>query len=252
MSAQRSYVTQSPFGETELRDCLWYHTFDFNAGVPGLAPDFDLREQLDGFLLPADMRGRGFLDVGCANGFFGFEAERRGAHVVSFDLGPGDLPDHIPYPGLSLDEHSREFHERVNKGYWHAHRRLGSRARMVYGSVMRMPDWLPAFDVAMLSCILQHLRDPLGALIEADRHCSDTLIVCEAYHPSEEPILRFCANPEGRPPQYWTWWLFSPAFLVRALATLGYERIEVHGPFDLHHRDGYAVPSVTVRGHKRR
>jgi hypothetical protein len=247
------FITQCPYGEIALRDPVWYHTYDFHEQAPDIVPEYDFRGMMDEFLLPRDMKGKSFLDIGTASGFFSFEMERRGAEVVSFDLGLDNPTDQIPYPGSpDRTAGTREFNRRFHLGYWYAHRHFRSRARAVYASVMQMPDWLGRYDVVLLGSILQHLRDPLGAIIEADKHVGRTLILCEAYFKSSDPVMRFQACPEDPRPQYWTWWLFSPAFLILALRTLGYQDIEVRGPFNLRNRPGrYLVPTVTVKGTRR-
>lgn len=246
------FITECPYGEIALHDPIWYHTFDFNRDVKGITPEFDLSGSIDEFLLPKDMAGKTFLDIGTANGFFSFEMERRGAKVTSFDLGLDDDTDKVPYPGSpDRSADTREFMLGFHKGYWYAHRQFNSKARAAYGSVMKMPDWLGTYDVVLLGSILQHLRDPMGAIIQADRRAKKTMIICEAYYESSDPVMRFQANPEAAEPQYWTWWVMSPAFLVLAMKTLGYEDIEVNGPFNLQQLPAaYPVASVTVKGHK--
>ena len=245
-----SYITKSPYSEIDIKDCIWYHSYEFNRNVEGVVREYGLHPVLNKFLLPENMEGKTFLDIGTASGFFSFEMERRGAEVVSFDLGLDDQPDQIPYPNaLDRTKDNREFFEKLHKSYWYAHRYFNSKARVVYGSVMRMPDWLGEFDVTILGSILQHLRDPLGAIIEADRHTNHTLILCEAYYKSKEPVMCFQADPEGSNPQYWTWWKMSSSFLVMVLRTLGYKNIEVCGPFNLYNlRGNYEVPTITIRG----
>lgn len=246
-----NYITKCPYGEIDLNDAIWYHTFDFNRNVEGIVPHYDLNTCIDKFLLPEDGKGKTFLDIGTANGFFSFEMERRGADVISFDLGLENDTDKIPYPGSpNRIASAREYIKKLHKGYWYAHKHFNSKARVVYGSVMDMPDWLETFDVVLLGSILQHLRDPLGAIIQVDRHVKDTIIICEAYYKSRQPVIHFQANPEAKTPQFWTWWRMSPAFLVLALKTLGYVDIVVKGPFLLKHGAGYKVPSITVLGRK--
>jgi len=48
-------------------------------GISGIARD---RLQLADLILPTDLRGKSFLDVGCAEGLFCFEATKRGAGRV--------------------------------------------------------------------------------------------------------------------------------------------------------------------------
>lgn len=235
-----------------MNECYWYHYFEFHKKTNDVVWDYNLENMLDKFLLPENMKGRTFLDIGTANGFFSFEMEKRGAEVVSFDLGLDDQPDQIPY-SFSPDrsEANKEFMQQLHKGYWYAHQYFQSNAKAAYGHVRNMPDWIGTFDVTLIGSILQHIKDPLGAIFEADRHTKYTLIISEAYYPSKEPVIRFQANPKDENPQYWTWWRMSPSFLTLALETLGYKDIEICGPFDLkNYRHGYNVPTITIKGKK--
>ena len=248
----KKYITKSPYKKVDIRDCYWYHYFKFHKKENDVKWDYNLESVLDKFLLPHNMTGKTFLDIGTANGYFSFEMERRGAEVVSFDLGLDDIPDQIPYP-FSPDRvnDNREFMMKLQKGYWYAHQHFHSNAKALYGNIKQMPLWLETFDVTFIGSILQHLRDPLGAIFEADKHTKHMLIISEAYYPSKEPVLRFQANPFDENPQYWTWWRMSPSFLKLALETLGYKNLEICGPFDLiNRRHGYKVPTITVKGSK--
>ncbi|HWI06193.1 MAG TPA: hypothetical protein VNT54_01600, partial [Solirubrobacteraceae bacterium] len=63
---------------------FWWHSIDLGHGVvtPGHKSADALRAELDALALP-DLRGRSVLDVGGWDGFFAFEAERRGAARVA-------------------------------------------------------------------------------------------------------------------------------------------------------------------------
>ena len=93
-----NYLTTSPYGEIDIKDCIWYHSYEFNRDIEGIMREYDLDPYLNKFLLPDDMEGKTFLDIGTASGFFSFQMERSGAEVVSFDLGLDDQPDQIPHP----------------------------------------------------------------------------------------------------------------------------------------------------------
>lgn len=65
----------------------WFHSIDLGNGIvtPGDAPLDDLKKQADAFF-PASLAGKAVLDIGCYNGFFSFDAMRRGAdRVVALD-----------------------------------------------------------------------------------------------------------------------------------------------------------------------
>ena len=125
---------------------LWMHTIDLGGSVvtPGAWTPEDQAGTL-GALEQIDFRGKKVLDVGCLDGLWSFEAERRGAaEVYATDLVSQVTPNREPYFRL-------------------AHELLGSRARYV-------PD-LSVFDVARLGVrdfdvvlylgVYYHLRDPL-------------------------------------------------------------------------------------------
>ena len=63
----------------------WFHTIDLGDGI--VTPGGTTRRASSAWLpSPRDLRGRTVLDVGAWDGFFSFEAERRGAErVVAID-----------------------------------------------------------------------------------------------------------------------------------------------------------------------
>jgi len=247
------YVTCWPEDDLKIEDCYWYHGYDFTRSVPQIEPDYYLEHDLHHFLLPEDMAGKSFLDIGTASGFFSFEMEKRGAvDVVSFDLAPDEEPDQIPYHHLhDLRAHNTTHRQMLRRSYWYAHKQHQSKARAAYGTLHAMPNWLGAYDVTLIGSVLQHLRDPFLAIQEADKHTKHTLIISEAYCDSMDPVLLFQAQPEESKPQFWTWWTFSSAFLVNAMKVLGYRDIEISKPFQLKNvRCGFDVESITVRGTK--
>src|SRR5688572_29489501 len=66
---------------------VWYHRIELAPGLvtPGVSdPQVGLRT-LDAMGLPRDCAGMRVLDIGCRDGFFSFEMERRKARVVGLD-----------------------------------------------------------------------------------------------------------------------------------------------------------------------
>jgi hypothetical protein len=64
---------------------LWHHEFEI---VPGVRThgSYDPACVWKELCLPQDMRGISVADVGASNGYFSFEARKRGARVVAFDF----------------------------------------------------------------------------------------------------------------------------------------------------------------------
>ena len=70
----------------------WFHTMDLGGGVRTNGV-YDPRGTLPRLGLPARLDGKSVLDVGAWDGFYSFEMERRGTHVLATDhfswSGPG-------------------------------------------------------------------------------------------------------------------------------------------------------------------
>ena len=82
-------MTAAPPSQDELRREIaairWFHQIDLGGGI--VTPGHDnSAEKLPRIGLPADLTGKTVLDIGAWDGFFSFEAERRGAQrVVAID-----------------------------------------------------------------------------------------------------------------------------------------------------------------------
>ena len=58
---------------------------------------WDLRGRFDEYIGGVDVAGKSVLDIGTATGFLSFEAEKRGARVVSFDMEKGSQQTFLPF-----------------------------------------------------------------------------------------------------------------------------------------------------------
>ena len=125
----------------------WFHTIDLGQGVvtPGMD---DSPSKLAWLRLPDDLTGRTVVDVGAGDGFFSFEAERRGAEVLATDsycwTGAGILDK----GGFDLPKAARNSHV--------AERTLRVEEIPAAG--------LPLFDIVLFLGVLYHAPDPLGYL----------------------------------------------------------------------------------------
>ena len=135
-------------------------------------------EKLPHYGLPEDLSGMRVLDIGCAEGFFSFEAERRGAaEVVSID---------------SFPESVRRFNI--------CRAALGSRAIPYLCNVYDLdPETFGTFDLVLFYGVLYHLRHPLLALIRILSVCTGTMLLQTAIHEepglSHQPMAKF--HPHG-------------------------------------------------------
>jgi tRNA (mo5U34)-methyltransferase len=122
----------------------WFHEIELAPGIvtPGEDSNRLKLPLLDELGLPPDARGLRVLDVGCSDGYFSFEMERRGAEVLAIDFVAATAT------GFAL---SREI--------------LGSRVEYRAESVYNLaPGRHGTFDLVLFLGVLYHLRKPLAAL----------------------------------------------------------------------------------------
>ena len=147
----------------------WWHSIEIGDGVvtPGQVPLSYLKELLAHLRVPESLAGLSVLDIGAWDGFFSFEAEKRGAaRVVAYDLHP---PDHY--------------------GFATAKRLLGSAVEYVQGSAYDIrPDRVGTFDVVFFFGVLYHLRYPLLAL-DRLHEVTDGYALIETHHLDSRMLL---------------------------------------------------------------
>src|SRR5436190_19587079 len=138
----------------ELRTAVealeWHHTIDLGDGVgpPGRDPT---PANLARINMPGSLAGKTVLDIGAWDGFYSFEAERRGAsRVVAMD----------GFVWRNESGHPSK------AGFEFARRALGSAVEDVFLDVMDLaPERVGGvFDVVLFLGVLYHLRHPLLAL----------------------------------------------------------------------------------------
>jgi SAM-dependent methyltransferase len=192
-------------------------------GIGRVGQEWDLRPTIDAYLGGFDFRGKRVLDVGAASGFLTFEMEKRGARVVSFDLGEEMDWDRLPCGADSRADQARalkrQSHERLLNAYWLAHRLLGSTARAFYGNIYALPEALGAFDAVVLGSVLLHLRDPFLALQSASRLSREAVIITDLRFDAPTPVMEFLPNPEVSPD---IWWRISVRCMAAMLAAVGF------------------------------
>lgn len=159
---------------------FWWHSIDLGQGVvtPGFKSVAALKHEVEALRLP-DLQGKTVLDIGAYDGFFSFEAERRGAaRVVALDhyAWAIDLPKAIAYwrdcneRGIPFDPEAEEskLHFETLPGmlaYNTAHRALDSKVETVVEDFMETdPDQLGTFDVVLFLGVLYHMQHPLLSL----------------------------------------------------------------------------------------
>jgi tRNA (mo5U34)-methyltransferase len=129
----------------------WYHTIDLGNGLVTRGVD-DTPLRLARLDLPLSLAGKSVLDIGAWDGFFSFEAERRGASRVV-------ATDYYSWHGTGWGTGTGK------AGFELARQITGSRVEDVDIDVMDLsPERIGTFDVVLFLGVLYHLRDPLLAL----------------------------------------------------------------------------------------
>jgi tRNA (mo5U34)-methyltransferase len=152
----------------------WFHQIELPNGLTTPGWSQPRTQKLPFYGLPESFEGLRVLDVGCAEGFFSFEAERRGAaEVVAID----SFPDSV-----------RRFNI--------CRAAFGSKATAYLANVYELnPRTFGTFDLVMFYGVLYHLRHPLLALEKIHSVCTGTVLVQTAIHeiPGAEttPFSRF-------------------------------------------------------------
>jgi tRNA (mo5U34)-methyltransferase len=195
----------------EVERIRWFHTIRLRDDLvtPGLEPDTP--QKLGRMGLPADLSGRSVLDVGTWDGFFAFEAERRGAARI-----------------VATDHHAWNAPGWGDAGFRCAHRAFGSEVEGQDVDVLdHTPERLGTFDVVLFLGVLYHMRHPLLAL-ERMAAMTRELLVLETHVESlgvRRPLAAFYPGAEldGDDSNWWGPNLSAVEALLRAA---GFARVE--------------------------
>ena len=219
--------------KSRVDEIRWYHTIDLGNGIVTRGVD-DSPLRLARLDLPASLAGATVLDIGAWDGFFSFEAERRGAsRVVS--------ADYYSWHGSGWGSKA---------GFDLARSALGSRVEDLDIDVMDLsPERVGVFDVVLFLGVLYHLRHPLLAL-ERVASVTRKLLVLETVVDMvgfRRPAAAFYPRRELNDDPT-NWWGPNLPALHGMLRDVGFDAVRtVSSPPSAVHRAARAV-SHTLRG----
>jgi tRNA (mo5U34)-methyltransferase len=196
------------------KEAYWFHRIEIAEDLTTPGWSDPKSEKLPHYGLPEDMSGMRVLDIGCAEGFFSFEAERRGAReVIAIDA----HPDSIRRFNICRDA-------------------LDSRATGFLTSIYDVSArTFGTFDLVMFFGVLYHLRNPLAALERIVEVCKGTILLQTAGFEDaaigDQPIAKF--HPfgiESGPPEKRIWdptvlWIPNAACVKSMLEHVGFNEI---------------------------
>lgn len=221
--------------EAEASKLHWYHCIRLadKYTTPGIvgwsAATADWEKK---YLFPSatDLGGKSLLDIGTMNGFFAFEAEKRGAApVVAIDRDPPGFPD-------------------AREAFNLAARALGSRVRYFTRSAYDLePSDSGTFDYVLMYGVLYHLKFPFYGLYRAAAVCREVLLLethVTLKDDYEWPLMLFYPGSELND-EPTNWWGPNVRCVDAMIEHLGF-RIEER----VHHQQpvtGLAPARYTVR-----
>ena len=178
----------------------WFHTIDLGDGIitPG---NQNCQDTLYRIEIPIDLAGLTVLDIGCNDGFFSFECERRGAKVMAFDT----------FPETAL------FCKEI----------LGSNINVFRADLMTW-DTDEQFDLVLFMGVLYHLRHPFLGIERVRKWCKADLIL-ESHTfdlGSTLPTMRMYPGKELSNDAS-NWWGPNVACIYAMLADVGFKEIRV-------------------------
>ncbi len=186
----------------------WWHTIELPFGLttPGV---IDYRNVVDKWGLPSDLTGKTVLDIGCWDGFWSFEAEKRGAKRV-----------------LAVDNWTENFLSN-GEGFLVAHALLGSRVDYLWNDFFALSvEQHGRFDVVLFLGVLYHLRNPLLALERIAQLCNQQLILETLFDPTVNGCtMEFLEGDEcNHDPT--NWWRPSLDCLLAMLRFCGFSGVK--------------------------
>jgi tRNA (mo5U34)-methyltransferase len=206
-----SAVMQSTGLQGAVDAVSWYHRMELPGGIvtPG---ESDTARGLPRLRLPERLDGLSVLDIGAWDGFYSFEAKRRGADRV-----------------LATDSYSWTGPGWGSKaGFLLARRALGLDVEDLDIDVMELsPDRVGTFDVVLLLGVLYHLKDPITA-IERAASVTNRLLIVETVTSlpwSPMPAARLFVGSELNNDNT-NWWALNPAALHALLNHAGFRDVQ--------------------------
>ena len=223
----------------EVERIRWFHTMRLRDDLVTAGLEPDTPRKLDWIKLPADLSGKTVLDVGTWDGFFAFEAERRGASRV-----------------VATDDHAWSSPGWGDAGFRCARRALGSRLEAHDVDVLdHDPERLGTFDVVLFLGVLYHMRHPLLAL-ERVAAMTRELLVLETHVESfgvRRPLAAFYPGAEldGDDSNWWGPNASAVEALLRAAGFARVERVFPSSRADAVARGAYRAGRALTRGVRR-
>lgn len=215
----------------------WFHSIELRPAIvtKGMKSRDLLASEVDAVLGPLDLGGRSLLDIGAWNGFWSFEAKRRGAgRVVAMDHYTWRHPDYRGREAFDL-----------------ARAALGLEIEAVEADVTVLGPDFGRFDAVLFLGVLYHLEDPLP-VFRTLRALTGQVLVLETHQDMLDcprPAMVHYPGKELAGDET-NWWGPNPALVYRLLARAGFARVyyQDHPVYGRARGVFHALPEATPGG----
>ena len=213
------------FNRSEMESIQWFHSIDLGYEVTSGFKQLDLLRAEADVIFSYPVAGKTVLDIGAWDGFFSFEAERRGASRVL-------ATDWFCWSGPGWG---------TQAGFNFARAALGSRVEDREIDVPNIsPETTGMFDVVLLSGVLYHVKDPLGIIEKVAAVTRECLVIETAValvNVAEPAMALLHVLDRNKDPT--NWWAPNPACVMEMLKVSGFKNVLVgqHPTNSLNHQD---------------
>jgi tRNA (mo5U34)-methyltransferase len=200
---------------TEISRYYWWHSIDLGTGIvtPGQKTPEQHVEECHNYFDAIDLCGKSVLDIGAWNGFYSFEAKRRGAsRVVATDCFTWSHP-------IFQGRKSFEF----------ARAALDMDVQAIEIDVAEMTaDKLGSFDVVLFLGVLYHLPNPIDGLQRVAALANELLVVETMldFQDIGRPAMAYYHDNDPKNDLSNFWWAPNVACLVTLLRGHGFPVID--------------------------
>jgi tRNA (mo5U34)-methyltransferase len=146
-----------------IKGISWYHSIELKEGLitEGILKLDFLKKTADA-IFNFDLKGKSVLDIGAWDGFYSFEAKRRGARKVL-------ATDHFCWSGEGWG---------TKEGFDLARDALALEVEDMDIDVMEItPERIGQFDVVLFLGVFYHLKNPFLALESISKVCKEVLVL---------------------------------------------------------------------------
>ena len=219
--------------QEQINKFCWYHQIDINGTVtPGPLPHCP-----SAYKIPEDLTGKRVLDVGAWDGYWTFEALKRGAkEVVAIDdwsdIADTELANNPTQISKRIQWDTFDFVKK-ELGY------SGNQCRRITMSLYDVAE-LGMFDIVFFFGVLYHCRYPLLALDKMSEVCTNEIYIesaiCNDFSPyrgvgagygnQKDIVMEFYPTNEfGKMPT--NWWSPTLNCLAQVVLVSGFGNVDV-------------------------